>query len=93
MTAAVLFGILGPLAIAAASWIVAERTWRREPERLTSVMIASFAGKFVFFGAYVAVMLSVLSLPPLPFVTTFTAAFIALHLAEALALKRLMGAR
>ena len=64
MTAAVLFGILGPLAIAAASWIVAERTWRREPERLTSVMIASCAGQFVFFGAYVAVLWSVVS--PIP---------------------------
>ncbi len=41
-----------------------ERTYRRNPERLTAVMIAAFAGKMVFFGAYVAVMLRVLSLRP-----------------------------
>lgn len=89
MTAAVLLGAFGPLVVAAASWKLAERTWRREPERLTSVMIAAFAGKLVFFAAYVALMLTVLSLRPMPFVASFTISFVALHLAEALALRRL----
>ena len=93
MTAAVLFGMFGPIVVAAASWMLAERTWRRDPQRLTAVMIASFAGKFVFFGVYVAVMLSVFSLRPIPFIATFTTSFIALHVAEALALKRLLGPR
>ena len=88
--AAVALGIVGPLLMASASWVIAERTWRHEPERLTAVMIAAFAGKMVFFGAYVAFMLSVLSLRPVPFVASFTTSFIALHLAEALALKRLL---
>jgi hypothetical protein len=90
MTAAVVFGALGPLLVAWGSWKLAERTWRREPHRLTGVMIAAFAGKLVFFGVYVAVMLSVLSLRPVPFVASFTTSFIALHLAEALALRRLL---
>lgn len=89
MTMAVVLGIAGPLVVAIGSWTLAERTWRREPERLTAVMIAAFAGKLIFFAAYVALMLSVLSLRPIPFVASFTTAFIALHLAEALALKRL----
>jgi hypothetical protein len=89
MTAAVVLGIAGPLVVAAGSWMLAERTWRREPERLTAVMMAAFAGKLVFFAAYVALMLSVLSLPPIPFVASFTASFITLHLVEALALRRL----
>ena len=55
-----------------------------DPERLTSLMIAAFAGKMVFFGAYVAVMLKVLSLRPVPFVVSFTSSFIALYLMEAL---------
>jgi hypothetical protein len=91
--AAVAAGIAGPLAAALASWLAAERTWRRDPARLTSVMIVAFAGKVVFFAVYVAFMLSVLSVPPTPFVATFTASFIALHLAEALALKRLFSTR
>lgn len=90
MMLAVVLGIVGPLLVAGGSWVVAERTWRREPERLTAVMMAAFAGKMVFFAAYVAFMLSVLSLRPVPFVASFTTSFIALHLAEALALKRLL---
>ena len=54
-------------------------------------MIAAFAAKMVFFGAYVAVMLLALALRPVPFVASFTAYFIALHLIEALCLKRLFA--
>jgi hypothetical protein len=90
MMLAVVLGIVGPLVVAGGSWIVAERTWRREPQRLTAVMAAAFAGKMVFFAAYVAFMLSVLSLRTVPFVASFTASFIAFHLAEALALRRLL---
>jgi hypothetical protein len=89
MMPAVVLGIVGPLLVAVGSWVVAERTWRREPQRLTAVMMAAFAGKMVFFAAYVAFMLSVLSLRPVPFVASFTTSFIALHLVEALALRRL----
>lgn len=87
----VVLGMAGPLLVASVSWVVAERTWRREPERLTGVMITAFAGKLVFFAAYVAFMLSVLSLRPLPFVVSFTSYYIALHLFEALSLRRLLA--
>ena len=92
MMLAVVLGIVGPLLVAAVSWVAAVRTWRREPQRLTAVMMAAFAGKMVFFAAYVAFMLSVLSLRPVPFVASFTISFIALHLVEALALRRLLSA-
>ena len=87
----VLLGMLGPLAVASGTWVLAERTFLRDPERLTSLMVAAFAGKMVFFGAYVAIMLKVLSLRPVPFVVSFTGYFIALHLAEALCLRRLFA--
>ena len=66
------------------SWVLTERTYRRDPRALTAVMIAAFAVKMVFFGAYVAVMLSVVGLQPVPFVASFTGYFIALYLTEAL---------
>ena len=47
----------------------------------------------VFFGVYVTVMLKVLALRPLPFVVSFTAYFIALHVIEALCLRRLFASR
>ena len=87
----VLFGMVGPLAVASATWVLAGRTFTRHPERLTSVMVQAFAGKLVFFGAYVTVMLKVLSLRPVPFVVSFTTYFIALHLTEALWLRRLFA--
>jgi hypothetical protein len=86
---AVLLGMIGPLVVASATWMLAEGTYTRHPERLTSIMVRAFAGKLVFFGVYVAVMLEVLSLRPIPFVVSFTAYFIALHLTEAFWLRRL----
>ena len=91
----VLLGMFGPLAETITSWVVAEQVYRRRPERLTAVMITAFAGKLVFFGAYVTVMLKLLALRPAPFMASFTGYFIALHFVEALALRRLFagGAR
>ena len=88
---ATLFGVLGPLAVAIATWLLAERTYRRNPEALTGQMIAGFGGKMLFFGAYVAVMIKGLSQPAVPFVASFTGSFIVLHVIEALALRRLFA--
>ena len=87
----VLFGMIAPLAGALATWVLVARIYARRPERLTPLMVAAFAGKLVFFGAYVAVMLKVLSLRPVPFVASFTGYFIALHFVEAMALRRLFA--
>jgi len=87
----VLAGMLGPLLAASVSWALAERTYTLQPERLTSLMIAAFAGKIVFFGAYVTVALKVLALRPVPFMLSFTGYFIAMYLMEALYLRRLFS--
>ena len=87
----VLYGMLGPLAMVLGSWVVMERAYHRNPQRLTAVMMAAFAAKLVFFGAYVAVMLRVLSLRPGTFVASFTSYFIGLYLIEALYLRRLLA--
>ena len=87
----VLLGMIAPLAGAVATWVLVAWTYPSRPERLTPLMVAAFGGKLVFFGAYVTVMLGVLSLRPLPFVISFTTYFIALHLFEALCLQRLFG--
>mgnify|MGYP001098915398 CR=1 FL=1 len=85
----VLYGMLAPLVVAVVSWIVIERTYRSDPERLTRVMVEGLAVKAVFFGAYVAGMLRVIGLRPVPFVVSFTSYFIALHVTEAVFLRRL----
>ena len=86
-----LAGLLGPLASAAATWVVVVRTWSSNPARLLGVMKAGFAAKMLFFGVYVVVALQPLGLRPMPFVVSFASAFITLHLAEALFLQRLFA--
>lgn len=88
----VLLGMLGPLAAAIGTWVLVARTYASDrPERLTPLMIVAFAAKMVFFGVYVAVMLTVLSLRPTPFVTSFTVYFIALYAVEARSMQRLFA--
>ena len=85
-----LFGMLGPLASAGATWIAVERSHAAAPERLTGVLVTGLALMMLFFGVYVAVMLRMLLLRPVPFVVSFTSYFIALYAMEALFLKRLL---
>jgi hypothetical protein len=87
----IVLGMLAPLAAAGVSWVLTERTYARSPERLTGLMISGFAAKMVFFGVYVAVMLKLVGLHPVPFVASFTGYFIALYLIEALLMRRLFA--
>jgi hypothetical protein len=83
------FGMFAPLVVVAATWVMFEQVYRTHPERLTSVMIGAFAGKLVFFGAYVGLAIGVLAVKPVPFAASLTGYFIALYMVEALWLKRL----
>jgi hypothetical protein len=88
---AILLGMIAPLAVAVVSWIAIERTHRRDPRRVTAILMAGFAAKMVFFGGYVLVVLRILAVRPAPFIASFTVYFIALYLVEALYLKRLFA--
>jgi hypothetical protein len=88
---ALFFGMLAPLVMASVSWVMAERTYKRDPRALTGLLISAFAFKMVFFGGYVAVMLRGFHLRPVPFVVSFSSYFIALHLFEAFLLQRLLA--
>jgi len=81
--------MLGPLLVVSATWVLTERIYRTNPERLTSMMVSAFAAKLVFFGAYVGLAIGVLGVQPVPFAASFAGYFIALHMIEALLLKRL----
>jgi hypothetical protein len=92
ITAEVLLGMAAPLAAAGASWVLIERTFKRDPQQLTALMIGAFGAKMLFFGAYVVLMLAVVGLRPVPFIVSFTGYFIALYLTEALLMRRMFGA-
>jgi hypothetical protein len=87
----VVLGMLAPLAAATVSWVLTGRAYKREPARVTGLMIGAFGAKMLFFGVYVAVMLRVVGLHPTPFVASFTSYFIALYLVEALLMRSLFA--
>ena len=85
----VLCGMIGPLVGVGGSWVMIERTHRRNPQAVTNLMIWAFGFKIVFFGAYVTAMLRGFSLRPVPFVVSFMSYFCGLYMLEALYLRRL----
>ena len=89
----VLLGMLGPLVITAGSWLLTERTFTQHPASLTALMVRACAAKLGLFGAYVAVVLAVLTLEPVPFVASFTTYFLALHLTEAWLMQRMFAGK
>lgn len=88
----ILLGLSAPLAVALGSWRLMERTYRRDPQRLSKLMVRAFVGKLVLFGLYIAVAVGVLALDAAWFIGSFTVSFVVLHLAEAVQLQRLLGA-
>ncbi len=82
-------GMLAPLIVVSVTWMLTERVYRTHPEQLNSTMMSAFAGKLIFFGAYVGLAVGVLGVKPAPFALSLTGYFIALHLVEAFWLKRL----
>jgi hypothetical protein len=85
-------GTLGPLVAACGSWIVIERTMKRDPTQVTPTMLKLFAVKMLFFGAFVVAAVLGLQLRPVPFMVSFTSAFVVMYLLEALYLQRLFAA-
>jgi hypothetical protein len=86
-----LFGMLGPLVAASGTWLQVVRTYRREPTAVTSFMAVAFALKLVLFGVYVAGVILVGAVRPVPFVVSFTSYFIGLYVTEAVLLHRLFS--
>jgi len=88
----ILLGMLGPLLLAIGTLILVERTYRKAPQKLTSLMTQAFFGKMFFYGVYVGVIVGFYSFQALPFAVSFTVYFIGLHLTEALYFQALFRA-
>ncbi len=88
----ILLGMLGPLLLAIGTLILVARTYRKAPQKLTSLMTQAFFGKMLFYGVYVGVIVGFYSFQALPFAVSFTVYFIGLHLTEALYFQALFRA-
>ncbi len=80
----ILLGMLSPLLLAIGTLILVDRTYRKAPQKLTSLMTQAFMGKMLFCGVYVSVIVGFYSFQVVPFAVGFTVYFIGLHLTEAL---------
>ena len=84
VTVEILLGMLSPLLSALGTLILVDRTYRKAPLKLTSLMTQAFMGKMLFYGVYVSVIVGFYSFQAVPFAVSFTLYFIGLHLTEAL---------
>jgi hypothetical protein len=87
----VLLGMAAPAVVVGATWTLMRRTYRRNPAALTRLMLQAFAGKMLFFGGYVALVLSALPVRPMPFIAAFTGSFVVLYALQALWLRHLLA--
>jgi hypothetical protein len=83
-------GMLGPLTATLCAMVAVTRAYRKNPASLTGAMIGAFVVKMVFFGGYVALVLKAGWVRPGPFAASFTGYFLALHMIEAIRLRRLV---
>jgi hypothetical protein len=88
---AVLFGMLGPYAAVATTWVLIERVTRTNPGGLTGLLMAGFVVKMLFFALYVVAVVRLAHVDWSVFAVTFAAAFISMYAVEALLLQRLGG--
>ena len=77
-------GMVAPLLLAIVTVLMVERTYSREPAKLTVRMTKAFLGKMLFYGIYISLVLGVFLFQATPFIISFTVYFLGLHLAEAL---------
>ena len=94
--AAAFLGMGAPLLAGLATIRLVERTVRADVTRLTARMGVALAVKLVFYAVYVAVVIALLGVEPVPFTLSFTFYFVALQIAEALYFRTLLvnaGAR
>jgi hypothetical protein len=82
------FGMLGPTLASIITWMAIERQRRLDPQKMLKCLIQSFVIKFVFFGAYIAVVVKTNQVRPGLFVGCFAFFYLALHMAEALELRK-----
>ena len=87
----VFFGMFGPFAAVAGTWLLVERVARQSPAALSSLLMAGFVVKMALFALYVVVVVRLAHVDWTAFTLTFAASFISLYAVEALLLRRLIA--
>ncbi len=83
----IFLGMIAPLVIGILSIVYIDDVQKKSPEKVTNVMLKTFAGKMIFYGAYFIYIFTFYTFTPIPFILSFAGYFITLHICEALFLK------
>jgi hypothetical protein len=87
--AAIVLGMVGPLAATIGTWVAVEQAYRRDPLAVTGVMLRAWLIKALFFTIYVIAVIRGLGVSGQPFAVSLASYFLVLHTVEAMLLKRL----
>ena len=82
------FGMLGPMLASVVTWVVIGREKILNQQKMLRCLIQAFVVKFLFFGAYIIVLVKTDQVRPGFFVCCFAVFYIALHVAETFELRR-----
>ena len=85
------WGMLLPLITTACTLYIEKIIYDKSPEKLTPFLIKAFIGKMLVYGLYIIIIFSFYSFNPVPFIISFSACFITLHVIEALFLKSILS--
>jgi len=89
--AAIVLGMVGPLAATIVTWVAVEHAYRRDPLAVTGVMLRAWLLKALFFTIYLIAVIRGLGVSGQPFAVSLASYFLVLHLIEAMLLKRLFS--
>jgi ACR3 family arsenite efflux pump ArsB len=89
--AAIVLGMVGPLAATIATWVAVEHAYRRDPLAVTGVMLRAWLLKALFFTIYLIAVIRGLGVSGQPFAVSLASYFLVLHTIEAMLLKRLFS--
>jgi hypothetical protein len=87
----VFFGMFGPFAAVAGTWLLVERVARQNLAALTSLLMAGFVVKMALFAMYVVAVVRLAHVDWTVFTLSFVASFVSLYAVEALLLRRLIA--
>jgi hypothetical protein len=87
--AAIVLGMVGPLAATIGTWVAVEQAYRRDPLAVTGVMLRAWLIKALFFTIYLIAVIRGLGVSGQPFAVSLASYFLVLHTVEAMLLKRL----
>ncbi len=83
----IFLGMIAPLIIGVISILFISNVQKKSPEKVTNILLKTFMGKMIFYGAYFIYIFTFYSFTPIPFIISFVGYFITLHVCEALFLK------